>query len=227
MPAERWWPSLGAGVSAPEEGGPQLLRRLDSEGAAILAGYTATFDDLRMVLQCCERLVVALGGAEGSEEQTDQQAADAERAADRVLVESLWTTALLSYARCFSPSALGTRLTEHDLAKTELEGELLEWHRALIELAEHYSSPVDNPRERFFVAISENEDGLAGGLALTSLQQPLVDLMTVRQTGAIVFALTELVNDRIGAQQDVVLAELGELSADELDQLETLEVSPE
>lgn len=214
-------------MSTPEEGGTQTLRRLSTEGAEILAGYTATFDDLRMVLQCCERLVAALGGTDSGEEQTDQQAADAERDADRVLVESLWTTALLSYARCFGPSLLGTKLTEQDLAKTELEGELVEWHRALLQLAEHYGSPVDNPRERFFVAVSEGEDGLAGGLAITSLQQPLVDLLTVRQTGAIVFALTELVNDLVGKQQDVVLAEVGELSADELDKLETLEVSSE
>ncbi|OLT00136.1 hypothetical protein BJF90_07615 [Pseudonocardia sp. CNS-004] len=68
---------------------PTAVRRLDTPGAAELAGLAAVFEDLQYALRCCEHLV----------------SEPVRRGADPVLVEALWTGALLAYVRCFSPRA--------------------------------------------------------------------------------------------------------------------------
>lgn len=189
---------------------PAKVRRLDGGQAAILADLTARFDDLQTVLRCCEQLVAALS-ADGDP--------------DDVVVEAVWTTALLSYARCFAVGEPDTALTESDLTTTLDNDEVLGWHKVLLQLREHYADPSTNPRERFTVGVAQGADGSAGGVAITSARQPLVDDLTVRQTGAIAFALSGLVNDRIVAQQKKVFAEVGELSQSELDELEEVDLA--
>ena len=49
--------------------------------------------------------------------------------------------------------------------------------------------------------MTQDANGAASGVAITSARQPLVDDLTVRQTGAIAYALSGLVNERIEAQQ--------------------------
>ncbi|MDQ3416692.1 MAG: hypothetical protein M3474_06290 [Actinomycetota bacterium] len=189
---------------------PAKVRRLDGGQAAILADLTARFDDLQTVLRCCEQLVAALS-ADGDP--------------DDVVVEAVWTTALLSYARCFAVGEPDTALTESDLTTTLDNDEVLGWHNVLLQLRKHYADPSTNPRERFTVGVAQGADGSAGGVAITSARQPLVDDLTVRQTGAIAFALSGLVNDRIVAQQKKVFAEVGELSQSELDELEEVDLA--
>ncbi len=58
-----------------------------------LVGLVEVFDELQVVLQCCERLVADL-------------AADAE--SDPIVLEAVWTTALLCYARCFASDSRRT-----------------------------------------------------------------------------------------------------------------------
>ena len=85
---------------------PTAVRRLESEGAARLAVLAGVFDDLQMVLRCCERLV-------------DELAADEP---DPILVEAVWTTALLSWARCFSGEEGDHRLVPADLREAQPTG---------------------------------------------------------------------------------------------------------
>ncbi|CAN5869070.1 hypothetical protein BH20ACT6_BH20ACT6_19660 [soil metagenome] len=192
-------------------GQPSAVRRLDTAGAATLADLSARFEDLQTVLRCCEQLVAAL-------------AADGDP--DEVVVEAVWTTALLSYARCFAVGGAGAVLSEDDLTATLENDEVLDWHRVLLQLRDHYADPSTNPRERFSVGVAQrDEDGTAGGVAITSARQPLVDDLTVRQTGAIAFALSGLVNDRIGAQQQTVFGEVSQLSKADLDRLERVDLA--
>jgi len=187
---------------------PTALRRVEGTSARALADLNARFEDLQTVLRCCERLV-------------------AELKADPVngaVVEGLWTTALLSYARCFSVGVTDTALTEADLTATQPHGEVLDWHKVLLQLRDHYADRTTNPRERFSVGVALNDTGAAEGIAITSAQQPLVDDVTVRQTGAIAYALSELVNGRIAAQQEKVFGELKVASVAELDKLSTLDI---
>ena len=187
---------------------PTALRRVEGTSARALADLNARFEDLQTVLRCCERLLAELK-------------ADS---VDGAVVEGLWTTALLSYARCFSVGVADTALTEADLTATQPHGEVLDWHKVLLQLRDHYADRTTNPRERFSVGVALNDTGAAEGIAITSAQQPLVDDVTVRQTGAIAYALSELVNGRIAAQQEKVFGELKVASVAELDKLSTLDI---
>lgn len=62
-------------------------------------------------------------------------------------------------------------------------------------------------------------------MAITSARQPLVDELTVRQSGAIAHALSGLVNLRIEAQQLVLFEELKEATRADPDRLETVELA--
>ncbi len=140
------------------------------------------------------------------------------------MAEALWTTALLSYARCFAPGARGVGLTVEDVTNTKLEGALEDWHGLLLRMRDHYADPAVDPRERFSVGVSRNSDGTPAGIAVTWLRQPLPDEVTVRQTGALAYALLHLVDERIGAQQRRVFAAAGAMSQAELDRLPEVDV---
>jgi hypothetical protein len=185
---------------------PTVVRRLGTPAAAALADLSATFEELQTVLGCCERLV-------GTPPPDD------------VVVEALWTTALLSYARCFAPGPRGVNLSVEDVKATKLEGAVEDWHGLLLRMRDHYADPVIDPRERFSVGVSRNADGTPAGVAVTSLRQPLPDEVTVRQTGALAYALLRVVDERIGAQQQRVFAAAGTMSQAELDMLPEVEVS--
>jgi hypothetical protein len=189
---------------------PKALRRLDSPGANALAELVGTFEELQTVLRCCERLVTALAADDG--------------VPDDVLVEAVWTMALLSYARCFSAGEAGTALTEDDITAANAHGDALEWHRVLLQLRDHYADPVVNPRERYSVGVAQDPDGAPSGVAITSVRQPLVDDLTVRQTGAIAYALSALVDQRITGQQEKVFAEVKDTPKSILDKLPQIEV---
>jgi hypothetical protein len=185
---------------------PTVVRTLSTPAAAALADLAATFEELQTVLGCCERLV-------------------ATPPPDELVAEALWTTALLSYARCFAPGARGVGLTVEDVKNTKLEGALEDWHGLLLRMRDHYADPTVDPRERFSVGVSRNGDGTPAGIAVTSLRQPLPDEVTVRQTGALAYALLRVVDERIGAQQERVFAAARAMSPSELDKLPEVEVA--
>jgi hypothetical protein len=193
-------------VTAPA---PTFVRTLSTPAAAALAVLASTFEELQTVLGCCERLVAALAVPEP----------------DEVFVEALWTTTLLSYARCFAPGSRGMGLTAADVAATGLEGEVGDWHELLLRMREHFADPAVDPRERFSVGVSRNSDGTAAGIAVTSVRQPLVDEITVRQTGALAYALLRVVDERIGAQQQRVFEATSTMTALDLDRLPEVEIT--
>lgn len=197
-------------------GQPTVLGRLDSPSARVLVRLAATFEDLQTVLRSCEHLVAALGS--GPDERDD------------VVIEALWTVALLSYARCFSGTAADGALSDDDVATAVSGGQsgtdAQEWHRVLLRLREHQVDPTENPREQFSVGVAQDADGAAEGIAITSARQPLVDDVTVRQTGAVAYALSGLVDERIAAQQQRVFGEVKDRPAAELARLPRLDVVP-
>jgi hypothetical protein len=190
---------------------PAVLRRLDTGSSRSLVDLVEIFEDLQMVLRCCERLVTELAAGDGEP--------------DSVLAEAIWTEALLSYARCFSVGEARAALTEEDLTAAQPKGDVLAWHRVLLQLRDHYADPAVNPRERFSVGVTQDANGSASGVAITSVRQPLVDDLTVRQTGAIAYALSGLVDGRVAARQEQIFKELKGMSAADLDKLARLDVS--
>jgi len=203
---------------------PTTLRRLESPAATALATSCEIFEELQTVLRCCERLVAELGGpGDGPQPQVP----------DDVVVEAVWTTALLSYGRCFrgaddgdapGQSRAAAGLTHADLEAAQPGAPTLEWHQVLLGLRDHYADPVLDPRERFSVGVAQDSTGRAGGVAITSRRQPLVDEVTVRQTGAIAYALSSLVDARITVAQAELFEDVKATPRSELDELEVLDV---
>ena len=175
---------------------PPSVRRMDGEQAQRLAALSAAHDDLQHVLRCCEHLVQHLVGrlaAPGGRPESDP-----------AVVEALWTSALLGYARCFAePDAA---LSRDDLGELGLPGDVAAVHDLLLGLREHYSSPVQNPRERLTVGAAEGDDGSAVGVAVVSVPQPQVDEAAVRHLGALAYRLGRLLEQRMEQQQELVLA---------------------
>ena len=187
---------------------PRTVRRIGSPAAAALGDLAAIFDDLQTTLACCERALAELARPEP----------------EAVVVESLWTTALLSYARCFAPGGRGMGLTEDDVTATELSGAVLPWHRMLRQLRKHYADPATNPRESFAVGVAV-ADGTPQGVAITSTRQDLPDEQTIRQTGIIAMALYRRVDERITEHQATVLEGARALSPTELETLDEVELA--
>lgn len=185
---------------------PSQVKLLRSPAALALADLAGLFEDLQTVLKCCERLMLEL-------------AADAP---DELALEAYWTTAVLSYGRCFSPGPRGTGLTDDDVTSTGLAGDVLGWHTVLRQLRDRAVDPVTNPRESFSVGASQDASGHAAGIAVASTRQPSVDQVSVRQTGAIAFALSGVVDARIAEQQGVVFTAVAAMARPALDVLPLL-----
>jgi hypothetical protein len=199
--------------SAAEGQGPDEVLQLSGDEAAALADLAAVFEELQTALVCCERLMAELGQKNGQEPDT-------------VTIESLWTTTLLCYARCFATGAEhGTRLSEEDLDATGLQGKVREWHAMLLRLKAHYADPVTNPRESFSVGASQDAEGDPNGIAITSNPEPVPDEQTVRQTGAIAYALSKLIDERVSERQKALLASTQAMSSDELAKLPRIQVN--
>lgn len=203
-----------------QNGAPSVLRREQSPAASRLAALCATFEDLQTALRCCERLVSELTAVRGP----------LRAPTDDVLVEAVWTLALLSYARCFHAEAnpgTGPGLTEEDVTATHPGSKVLEWHTVLLRLRDHYADVAVNPREHFSVGVAQNTVGRASGVAVTSTREPLVDEVTVRQMGAIAYALSVVVDARIAEGQSALFEKVKDLPAADLDKREPLEVAPD
>jgi hypothetical protein len=190
---------------------PSRVRRLRSPAALAMADLAALFEDLQTVLRCCERLVQELSAARGEP--------------DDLALEAYWTTAVLSYARCFAPGERGTGLTEADITATGLAGDVLGWHRVLLGLRERYADPAVNPRESFSVGAAQDSTGHAEGIAVSSSRQPALDEVSVRQTGAIAYALSTVVDERLAAQQGVVFTAVAAMARPALDKLPLLHLT--
>ena len=190
---------------------PTRVKRLKSPAALALSDLAAVFEDLQTALRCCERLVQELAPDRGEP--------------DDLALEAFWTTAVLSYARCFSAGPRGIGLTEQDISATGLAGDVLGWHKVLLELRDRYAHAAVNPRETFTVGASQDSAGHAEGIAVASARQPALDEVSVRQTGAIAFALTRLVDERIAAQQGVVFAAVAAMARPALDKLPLMQLT--
>ena len=186
---------------------PNAVRRLDGSEAVDLAALAAVFDDLQYALRCCEHLVGVLARPD----------------ADPVLVEALWTGALVAYARCFSGRT--KVLTDDDLPELKLDGDVAGFHRAVLRLRDHYASRHANPRETYTVGVAQKNDGTAAGVAVIGAPQPGVDDATVRQLGRIAYGLSGLVDARIQAAQQRVHVVAQELDARRLAALPLMDVT--
>ena len=118
---------------------PSVVKRLKSPASLALADLAALHEDLQTTLLCCERLMTELGPDRPE--------------VDQLALEAFWTTAVLSYARCFATGPRGTGLTEDDITATKLEGDVLGWHRVLLQVTLEDAAAAD---EAFAVLMGED-----------------------------------------------------------------------
>lgn len=177
---------------------PHSVRALDTPTSGELAQLAAVFEDLQYVLRCCEELVAALGRPRP----------------DPVVVEALWSGALVGYTRCFS--ARTKILTAADVDELGLEDEVAKLHPLLLKLRDHYASRHVNPREEFTIGLAQTNAGEPTGVAITSTPRPPVDETTVRLLGRIAYGLSGLVDTRMQQRQQAVLAEAQQLTPAQL-----------
>lgn len=191
---------------------PASVRQLQTPAALALGDLAAIFEDLTTVVGCCQLLLAELA----------QEA----RPSNPLVVESLWTTALVSYHRAFTPGPRGMGLTEADLTATGLEGDVADWHKLLGRLRAHYVDAPLNPRERFVVGVAQGADGTADGIAITSAVQPQVDQLAVQQTGRLAVELCRVVDERIKTQQENVFKVAKAMTPKALNALPAVDVAP-
>lgn len=189
---------------------PTSVRRLDMASARELAGLAAVLDDLQHALRCCEHLVSQLGRRGG---------------ADAVLLEALWTGALLAYVRCFSPRDALLTVADLDAVESEHEGEFRRLHEVLLKLRDHLASRHVNPREAFTIGAAQANDGTPTGIAVVSSPRPIVEEPTVRMLGRLAYLLAARVDGRMQERQGEVLAEAAALSPAELAELPLVHLS--
>jgi hypothetical protein len=199
-----------AGASLP------LTVALDVPSAQLLADQTAVIQDLQFVMESCRRLLAELARPE------------AER--DAVVPLALWSAALVAYARCFG-SGQRFGLTTDDLLSLPLQGEVVKFHKWVIEERNHHTRHSADPFEvaRVGVALAPAEADAARrvtGITVLATRHVLVDDTGVRQLGGLASELARQTADRARAQQDVVLADAQQLDLDHLYSLPALPVLP-
>lgn len=190
---------------------PPVIRQLSTGAARHLAALAAVFDELQTALHCCELLLPA--GARES------------RATDPIEREALWTTALLSYARCFATGAGTARLTDREVSSTPLQGEVIQWHKMLLRLCARFADGEHSPRGQFSVGAATGAEGEVQAITITSTDPGVLDEQTIRQTGALALELSKLLDARIESQQQQLLDETAKLARDRLQALPLISIS--
>jgi len=201
----------GPDPAAPSTG--LLTVPLDAPAAQILADDAGIIQDLQFVIECCKRLLAEL----------DKPAADR----DPVVPQALWVAALVAYGRCFKQ---GKRfgLSSEDVAGLPLQGEVIKYHRWLLEERDKHTAHPANPFETARVGAALSPPGTPNrrveGIAILAVSHVLVDDAGVRQLGGLASELAKQTADKAQAQQDLVLADTRKQGVDRLYDLPPLSV---
>lgn len=200
-----------AGTNAASPDAQMLTVALDVPSAQILADQASIIGDLQFVMECCKRLLTELAVPEEDR--------------DAVVPQALWSAALVAYGRCFGK---GKRfgLTVDDVQTLPLQGEVLKYHKWVIEERNRLTMHSANPCEVTKIGAALSQPGRAKrrveGIAILSTSHVLVDDTGVRQLGGLASELAKQTAASAQQQQDVVLADAQQLSIDSLDKLPPL-----
>jgi hypothetical protein len=185
----------------------------EGPAAHTLADNAAVIGDLQFVMECCKRLLTELAKPEDGR--------------DPVVPQALWSSALVAYARCFGKGKrLG--LTSEDVSGLPLEGEVMKYHKWLLEERDRTVNHAANPFEAVKIgAVLSPRDGFnrkLKGIAILPVSHVLVDETGVRQLGGLASELAKQAAAKAQAQQDAVLADAQKLSIESLDALPLLQL---
>lgn len=144
------------------------IAKVDFEEAKALTDLGAIVQDLSAVMQTCSRLKKLLR----------------EESKDHILIEALWTSALIRYARCFAESK-GFGLSESVF--DGLQGDPLGAHRFYMNLRNKHIAHSVNPFEQMEAGLvlspAENAEKGIIGVATLAMRQISSDVEGVHQLG--------------------------------------------
>lgn len=174
-----------------------------SEKARELADIASIILDLRAILDSCKRLLQLM--------DSDSD--------DQVLLESLWTSALVRYVRCFSHG-------KREGLRTDILDELIdgarEVHQFFKDIRDKHISHSVNPFEQVKVGVvltpREGADRKVEGISTLHIRQLASSREGVETLFRLVYELEKEVSERGKELQSQVMEEARELSVEELEQ---------
>lgn len=154
------------------------IAKVNSPEAQKLADLAAIIQDFRTIMQICSRLKNLLD----------------ENSKDHILIESLWVSALIKYARCFTS---GKRFGLSKDIYQNLQGEPLKAHQFYIDLRNKHIAHSVNPFEQMEVgfvlsSINESEKKIVG-VSTLAMRHIVSDKEGVHQLGL----LSKIAHDKI------------------------------
>ncbi len=157
------------------------IAQVDYREARKFADINAILLDLNSVMETCKRLMQLL--KENSE--------------DYILIESLWTAALIRYTRCFAVSKRTFCLSED--IYTSLPGDAVEVHQFYKNLRDKHIAHSVNPYEQIEVGLVLSPEGSAGrkvmGITTLSVKHICTTADGVWQLGALAKVLLNKLTD--------------------------------
>jgi hypothetical protein len=190
-----------------------LTVALEVPSARILADQALIIQDLQFVMECCKRLLTEL--------------AKPEEDRDAVVPQALWSAALVAYVRCFGKGKQ-FGLTTEDVRTLPLQGEVIKYHRWVIEernkLTIHPADPFDAAKVGAALSLPGQAARRVEGIAILATSRVLVDATGVRQLGGLASELAKQTAGKAQGQQDSVLADAKGLNIDSLYNLPPLRV---
>lgn len=162
--------SVGVTTEGPIVGELPVVK-VDLPEAQRLADLASILQDLTFTIEACQRLLDVI----------DREPQDA------VLIQSLWSAALISYVRCF---AHGKRFGLSEEILAHLQGEPIPVHNFYKNLRDKHVAHSVNPFEE-----------VAVGVVL-----PQADSDTKEAHGVAILAMKHIVTDRQGVEQLITLA---------------------
>lgn len=169
------------------------IAKVDFEEAKVLADLGALTQDLGAVLQTCKRLMDLLE----------------EDSKDHILVEALWTSALVRYVRCFAD---GKRFGLDESLFAGLNGDPIGTHRLYINIRNKHLAHSVNPLEQMAVGLvlapREQTEKKIIGVSVVSMRQISFISEGVHQLGMLAkIALTKACE--LGREYENKVLEIG------------------
>jgi hypothetical protein len=186
---------------------PKPLLNLQDDNAAVLAAWYAVAYDLQHVISATKSLVILL-------QQPDS---------DGTVVRSLWSSALISYVRCFGE---GRRARLEPSIYAHLLGDPIGTHQYYKDTRDkHIAHPV-NAFEEVQVGVVTGDFGEPVGIGHLAVFRVCDDQEGVAQLGRLASVAMKHVVGNIKPLEEVVLARIKE-NPDMLAQLKPLRIQPQ
>jgi len=178
-----------------------LIARVNYEEAKVLADLGSITQDLGFTMRTCSRLKNLLQ----------------EKSEDDLLIENLWTAALIRYARCF---ASGKRFGLAESIFDGLKGEPHKVHKMYIDLRNKHTAHSVNPFEQMEVGLiltplTDNERKIVG-VEILSMHYMCPNIEGVHQLGLLAKVLLKKVCELAKQYEKRVLEKGQSIPIDEL-----------